>query len=494
MKKLCIIFILTFITSTCIFAVNYNEVNKLVSANNIKDAISLCEQSIETNNEDIIAKRWLSYLYYVNGQYDESIKYSLECIEEGKSDTASFANYAGLSYMNLDNNKEAINYFDKAIILKKDWSDPYNNKGLIYLKEGDYLGAKNTLLMAYNIQVAEKNIKKKNINVYMNYANSLAGLKEYQEAIKILGFAEKLEPNNKIIHYNTAVVYFEKGDYENALNRFLKISNLDKEKKDFEATKGVADSYLKLGKTEDALKYYEIAINIKPDFDIYFNSGILLKKQGSFGKAVTYFQKALEQKSDDYETLCELGWAEFKSGNVDICIEHLKKSIDLKSDYLPARINLATIYSHQKDFENAYTQWSHAVLLDPSNSVCKINLANECQNTKKYDEAIDLYNQVIILDTKYVSAYYGLGTAYLSKATLEEKIDVTLLNKAVEALKIATEKEPTNTDAFINLGATYQYLEKYSEAIVAYEKAIKISPNNIVAKENLDNIKKIKGN
>ena len=491
MKKILFLSMALIVFSTLAFsAISWDAVSKQVKGGDIKGAIGVCEASITAEPNDINARKFLAYLYYLEARYDDSIRISVESIGKEKKSNALFANYAGLSLMAQNKNQEAIKYFDQAIIADKAWYEPYNNKGIAYMELKDYSNAKNLFLTAYNMQSDEKDVKKKDINVYINYANSLISLKDYNEAIKVLGFADKVSPKNPSVNHNMAVAYFEKKDYKTAANLFKKIC--DANAKDISATKGAADSFLKSGNNAEAAKYYEKAVLLNPEFSSYYNLGIIFRQSGQFGKAVGFFKKAVELSPNNYEALNELGWAEFKSGDAEASIGSIKKSIDIKSDYLASRLNLATIYSSKNDSENAYTQWSFVTMLSPSNAIYKINLANEAKNIGKYDEAINVYGDAIKLDSKVIGGYYGLGTVYLEKALKAEKTDTANLNKALEALQKAAGIESSNSGVFVNLGVTYQSLGKYSEAITAYEKALKISPKNTIAKENLDNLKKFK--
>ena len=60
-----------------------------------------------------------------------------------------------------------------------------------------------------------------------NYGILLIHLKRYDEAIRVLNHLISLQPGNTNAYYNLAVAYDNKGDIENALINYLKVTELD---------------------------------------------------------------------------------------------------------------------------------------------------------------------------------------------------------------------------------------------------------------------------
>ncbi len=482
MKKIIVLVFLACASVCAYCAVDLKDIESKASSDPAT-AIAACEAALTESPDDVNAQKWLAFLYYQAGRYEDTLRISTQ----GDVQDSSLLNYAGLSLISQGSFQEAIKYFDQAIILDKDWYEPYNNKGIACRGLKNYPAAKNAFLAAYNLQAKETDLSKKSVNVYINYAQSLADLKDYKGALKIFGYAEKLSPDNQAIALNKADVLFRQADYPAATGIYKALYS--KDNKSLAACRGLGDCYMMQNNTAEALKYYDLALGLSPDYETAFNAGLVCRKAGQFGNAVKYYQKAVELNPEDYEALNELGWAEFKSGNQEGGLAHIKSALDKKNDYLPAMLNLAALYSGINDYVNAYGAWSLVTLQVPDNAVYRVNLANECHNRGLYQEAIEQYQEAIRLDSKAKGAYYGLGTACIGLA-VNNNNEVSTLNRALDAFAKAIEAEPDNSNIYVNQGVAYQYLGKYPEAIAANEKALKLAPQNAVAKKNLDNLKK----
>ncbi len=486
MKKLILILIISTMSLCCYSAIDFNDI-KQVADGDPAAAIEVCETALASNPSDMNARKWLAYLYYKTGRYEDSLKVS----SETDAEDPSLPNYAGLSCIALGKYQDAVMFFDRAIILDKDWYEPYNNKGIAYNALKQYQAAKNAFLSAYNIQAAQKDPSLKNVTVYVNYAASLANLQDYKGALKIYGYAEKLRPEERDVLLGKAETLFRMGDYSAALDAYKTV--LAKDPKDIQVCRGIGNCYMMKKETAEALKYFDMALESEADYETFFNAGLACRNAGQFGNAVKYFAKAAEIRPDDYEALNELGWSEYKSGSNENALTHIKSSLEKKADYLPAMLNLASYYSGTGDHANAYAEWSRISMQVPDNPSYRVNLGNECHNTGRYQEALEQYQEAIRLDPKTKGAYYGLGTTCIAIA-VKNNNETAMFNRALDSFAKAIEAEADNPNIYINQAVALQYLGRYAEAIAANEKALKLSPKNELALRNLENLRKAASN
>ena len=108
-----------------------------------------------------------------------------------------------------------------------------------------------------------------------------------------------------------------------------------------------------------------------------------------------------------------------------------------------------------------------------------INLLKEIQKTLsnkagwayyskgQYQEAINSFKQAISLNPSISDNFKGLSASYNKLKQYDE---------AITAAKRAIELKPNNADAYHNLGIAYGMKKQYSEAIKALQKAIEINP------------------
>ena len=106
-----------------------------------------------------------------------------------------------------------------------------------------------------------------------------------------------------------------------------------------------------------------------------------------------------------------------------------------------------------------------------------IKLGNDAYKRKDYETAIKYYNSVA--EKNNAAANYNLGNALYKTDKKEEAI--AAYEKAVEVMNVPLEK----SNSFYNKGVVFQNDKKTEDCIVNYKNALKIDPNNIDARHNL---------
>lgn len=172
------------------------------------------------------------------------IKEAETVIEQTKQDTENFKNqameserkaeannYFAMAYKEgqQNNYKKAIEYYTKAIDLKKDFVVAYNNRG-----------------------------------------NAKAALKQYAEGIKDHNKAIEINPNYADAYYNRGLTKECLNRYEEAINDYDKAINLNYNYTNVYNNRGYCK--YKLNRYEEAIKDYDKAIEIKQNDDLaYYN-------------------------------------------------------------------------------------------------------------------------------------------------------------------------------------------------------------------------------
>ena len=96
----------------------------------------------------------------------------------------------------------------------------------------------------------------------------------------------------------------------------------------------------KQGRFDNAIKSYDKAIEIKPDYyEAWYNRGNSLNACGRFIDAVTSYDKAIEIKSDRYEFWTGRAWSLYKLKKYEESNENYDRVLELKPDYQLAKDN-----------------------------------------------------------------------------------------------------------------------------------------------------------
>jgi tetratricopeptide (TPR) repeat protein len=157
-------------------------------------------------------------------------------------------------------------------------------------------------------------------------------------------------------------------------------------------------------------------------------------------QAVQYAKKALEQDPDNAKALNILGLAYLKLEDFPAAAGVLEKCISINPEFTDAHLNLGSIYERMNQVDKAVDAFRRAYELGGAENTA-ISLAQLLFNQQKLEEALK----------------------YINKAS-----------------------EKTQTVVVFNLmGVILNKMERYSEAIKAFDRAIKISPKDIVTRMNL---------
>lgn len=238
---------------------NNEVINQLatLSFNNrqFQKAIELAQKCV--NCED--ASRILGMSYYNLEDYGKAEKYLKDAI--GKNAYDAYAAYTlGQTYLELENGKDAIVQFQKAIELESKSQWMYE-LGLICYNQNDYKSA-----LKYFEMAANKGYNKSN-DFYENYGFAQLYSGDTENGIKTLNIILERKPNNKELMNNIAYAMYDTKKYNEALDYFKKL--LDINPKDATTLYMTGLTFQKLGQKEKGQKICDSAIELNPALKMY---------------------------------------------------------------------------------------------------------------------------------------------------------------------------------------------------------------------------------
>jgi tetratricopeptide (TPR) repeat protein len=186
---------------------------------------------------------------------------------------ASFYNNiaSGIFLKREDENylKEAITYLTMAYKLYPDSPQVYNNLGVVELERG-------------NVEAAEKYFHR-SLAIHPGYFaayNNLASIYlrrgETEEAIKLMREAIASSPGDQFAYNTLARMLMGQEDYAGAEDALKKALRIDKRYS--EARHSLGKLYLKLGRGQEALEQFTLALRYQPNDDIARNKMELIKQ------------------------------------------------------------------------------------------------------------------------------------------------------------------------------------------------------------------------
>lgn len=169
------------------------------------------------------------------------------------------------------------------------------------------------------------------------------------------------------------------------------------------------------GADDWAVKAFQTASDLEPANPIFhtelgkvylFQSDVA-RQAGSAAGADDKTKKDAEAKTNDL---------------LDKAVEQLNKAIDLKTDYAPARYNLALAYDRQNKLKDAITKMEEVVVLNPTDVGVGFQLSLMYYRDNRKDDAIKLMESVVRLQPKFSNARWYLAAMYEEKGDIDSAI------------------------------------------------------------------------
>ena len=193
------------------------------------------------------------------------------------------------------------------------------------------------------------------------------------------------------------------GKHKDALECFEKARSIDP--KDIDVITNIGISFDKLGKPEEALKFYDLVLQKHEDTKTLYNKGISLSKIGNYSEAVNCFKKVLKEEKNNKNAIINLSIALQKMDRLDEAISILKEWGEF--DYVYTRAHLM-IENGKKQIEDS------------------INLLRMCLNENSESipslENISYALKIMGMDGESQRYLENVRYLYSERSKVEEKI------------------------------------------------------------------------
>jgi len=115
--------------------------------NDLDNALNVYQENLKKNNENIIAKSGIAFYYFLNKDYEKSLKYYKEIYDQYPDNPKNKNNYGYLLMMNKGDLKKAVNLCEDA--LKSEPDNPAINDSIAW---GNFLlkNLRNAVLYVIN--------------------------------------------------------------------------------------------------------------------------------------------------------------------------------------------------------------------------------------------------------------------------------------------------------------------------------------------------------
>ena len=369
-------------------------------------------------------------------------------------------NILGASATEIGEIDKAIDAYKKAILIKPDYADAYNNMGVALEKKGNLDDA---------IKLYKKAIllKKDYAIAYNNLGNAFKDQDKLDEAMLAYQKAILLKPNYAEAYNNLGNAFKDQGKLDEALDACHKSISF---KPNYALAYNNMGSILSdQNNLEASLKAFKEAISLKPEFsDPYNNMGNIFKYQGKLDEAITSYEKAISLNpayADAYSNLANIFE---EQGKLDKAIDAYKTVISLNPFDALAYNNMGNVFTVQRNVEKAIEAYKNAISLKPNYALAYNNLGIALKDLGDLEKAIEAFKKAISLKPDYATAYSNIGNILKDQGKLD---------MAIASYEKAISHKPDYADAFCNMGVSFKHQGDFDKAIKAYKKALFLQPD-----------------
>jgi tetratricopeptide (TPR) repeat protein len=229
------------------------------------------------------------------------------------------------------------------------------------------------------------------------------------------------------------------------------------------------------GSTNEAIGFYERALQVQPTASAYYNLANALSKQGELQKAEKNFRSALELKPEFPEALYNYGSLLRKQGKAEDAARNYAAALRLKPDFADVHLSFGALLADQRKWSEAIAEFNAALRNDPANPNIHFNLGAAYNAKGESAEAAKHFAEACRLRPEDAEARESLGLLLLSQGKPGE---------AVSCFQESARLQP-NAKAHYELALALDASGQAEKAITEYREAVRLGPTSALFMNDL---------
>ena len=289
-------------------------------------------------------------------------------------------------------------------------------------------------------------------------------------SIKYFKKALELDSSKTEAYYYLANAYLTLEDTVQAIKALE--NYIDKKPDAYNALNILGSIYIEKNETSKAEKYLRQSLNIKKTGLAYEYLSNLYYKTNNYFQSMMYIDSAIAENGEEVDLLEQKRKILLKTGQIDMAKYYYKKIIDFNPDYYPDYEELAKTAKDNNEYQKAVNYYTMALELNPNNPDYLDARGWLYIDLEKYDSAYIDFNQLVKLDDQ--NYYY-----YFNRAYVNDYFDS--IQEAIRDYKYSLIYKDDYVYTHNNLGYEYYRLKDYKNAEKYYTKALEIQADYSLA-------------
>lgn len=270
--------------------------------------------------------------------------------------------------------------------------------------------------------------------------------------------ANKERKENQLIYRQEGISFYEKGEYEKALNCFEKALENSKDSMnevEMDICFYKAITQYELGDAEGARDTYDAVIEYNDDPQAYFLRGNLYYSMEEEAKALADYDRAIAKEKKEYNLYFAIYEVLVSKDRADKGQEVLKKALKIKGDKVSDKVNKGRIYFLLGENDTAIEMLEEVALKEPEGYYYLFLVYDSMENEDKALENLNAYMEKETDADSY--KLYEIGNSLLDKGMYEDAADC--YTKALELKKV-----PNKQGIMRNLVVAYENNRDFAAA------------------------------
>ena len=345
-----------------------------------------------------------------------------------------------------------------------------------------------------------------------NWAYSMKSLEEWQNALDVFTAVLEQRPLDFTLRHHLARVYIGMKRYDDALEELNIIVELKPD--DFEARRKIGLIYLEQQRWSDAIPVFREILDLNPHLEpVRYYLGSAYEKLSEWDLALEAFE-GIDKDSALYDdALSHIGFIYLENDRLDEAITLLESRKAAGNPRPQVFHYLSSLYMANDQNDKAASVIEEGVLRNPNNYELLYQKGLILERSGRHEEANQTMKDVLALEDEHAEALNFLAYAFaVENRNLDEALEYaeraisldpaphildTLgwvyyrLGRFQEALKVIEEASRQLSEDVVvleHLGEINLALGNQAEARAAFEKALKLQPDNLDLRDRLENL------
>ena len=278
------------------------------------------------------------------------------CGNKADSDKLNFLKKGNLAFEE-GNSKEALRFYDEALMIDSTFVDAWNNRGLAEMN----LALFDEAIYSFNQAIR---YKPEYATAYLNYVKANLAVKQYYAALEGIDQLEKYWADSSINHFTRGLVYHDMGNDEEAMKSFQRTWSLDSTNS--ETLVNMANIYYHNTNYVSAIDLVKEALAMNANNPSAYNIlAMCYVGIDALPEALQAINTAYTLDKNDAYILNNLGYINYQIGKYTEAEEHLISSMKMDPYNAWLYRNLGLLRWQQGELGEAERYLSKAFQMEP---------------------------------------------------------------------------------------------------------------------------------